>query len=109
MGENGKIYQFLGRSREWYRYQKLVPVPIVKRRSGTGTNLIGTGTDAFSNPVFAYYALLSLVFVHRLFRDPNKGLMGVHIRVYKRENIPYLDDIRLVQLIVQPLRVENCI
>ena len=31
-----------------------------------------------------------LVFVHRLFRDPNKGLMGVHIRVYERENVSYL-------------------
>ena len=81
----------------------------MQRRSGTGTNQSGTGTDAFSNPVFAYYALLSLVFVHQLFRDPNKGLMGVHIRVYERVNISYLDDIRLVQLIIQPLRVENCI
>ena len=32
----------------------------------------------------------SLVLVHRLLRDPNKILMGVHIRVYERENVPYL-------------------
>ena len=32
----------------------------------------------------------SLVFVHRFFRDPNKILMGVHIRVYERENVLYL-------------------
>ena len=31
-----------------------------------------------------------LVFIYQLFRDPNKGLMGVHIRVYERENVPYL-------------------
>ena len=48
------------------------------------------GTGASSNPVFIPLALLSLVFVHRLFRDPNKGLMGVNIRVYERENLPYL-------------------
>ena len=28
MGENGKICHFLGRTREWYRYQRVVPVPI---------------------------------------------------------------------------------
>ena len=68
----------------------MVPVPVV---SGTSTHLqnrVGTSTDASSNPVFAYYALLSLVFVHRLFRDPNKGLMGVHIIVYEGEKVPYL-------------------
>ena len=31
-----------------------------------------------------------LAFVHRLFRDPNKGFMGVHIRLYEKENVPYL-------------------
>ena len=61
----------------WYWYQNL----------GTGTNQSGTGTDASSNLVFLPLALLSLVFVHQLFKDPNKGLMGVHIRVYERENV----------------------
>ena len=65
-------------------------VPVPTNRVGTGTNQSVTSTDAPSNPIFAYFALLSLVFVHRLFRDPNKGLMGVHIRVYERENVPYL-------------------
>ena len=58
--------------------------------SGTSTGPSGTGTDASNNLVFAYYAPLSLVFVHLLFRDPNKGLMGVHIRKYERENVLYL-------------------
>ena len=48
---------------------------------GTGTAPSGIGTDASCNPIFARYALLSLIFVHRLFRDPNKGLMGVQIRM----------------------------
>ena len=74
----------------------MVPVPIV---SGTGNHLqnrVGTvidhsgiGTDASSSPNFCTLALLSLIFVHRLFMDPNKSLM-VHIRVYERENVPYL-------------------
>ena len=34
MGENGEICHFLGRTREWYRYQRVVPVP----KSGTGTH-----------------------------------------------------------------------
>ena len=36
-------------------------------------------------------ALLSLVFVHRLFRDPNKGLMGVQIRMKlsEKHTIPH--------------------
>ena len=62
MGENGEICHFLGKTREWYWYQKLVPVPLivvlvpidrgglvpVPVVSGTGTHLqnkIGTGTD----------------------------------------------------------------
>ena len=57
---------------------------------GIGIEQGGTSTGASSNPVFVPLALLSLVFVHRCFRDPNKGLMGVHIRVYERENVPYL-------------------
>ena len=31
MDENGETYHFLGRTRKWYRYQKLVPVPIDRR------------------------------------------------------------------------------
>ena len=90
MGEKWKNLPFLGRT------HTLVLVPKV----GTGTpspvkdwyryHQSGTTTRASSNPVFVPLALLSLVFVHRLFRDPNKGLMGVHIRAYKRENVPYL-------------------
>ena len=83
-----KIRHFLGRTREWYRYKKVVPVPIMQRsgtgttqsgtgthwqkRIGTSTGPSGTGTDASSNPIFACYVLLSPIFVHRLFRDPNK-------------------------------------
>ena len=101
MDENGEICHFLGRTRKWYRYQKLVSVPIVQRRNGTGTHCqkssstdtgpSGTGTDASNNTVFVSLALLSLVFVHRLFRDPNKRLMGVQIRmkVSEKRTVPY--------------------
>ena len=93
---NGKICYFWVEPAHWYLYQKWVP--IVHRGIGTGTKCWRTGTHspgsigtgASSNPIFVPLALLSLVFVHRLFRDPNKGLMGVHIRVYERENVPYL-------------------
>ena len=76
----------------------MVPVPIVQKRSDTSTTQSGTGThwqlstststgqsgtstDASYNLIFACYALLSPVFVHRLFRDPNKLLMGEQIRM----------------------------
>ena len=87
-------------TKSWYRYPlckgevvlvplKVIPVPINRRGllpvpvvSGTGTHLqnrtctgidqSSTGTDASSNTVFVSLALLSLVFIHRLFRDPNK-------------------------------------
>ena len=83
-----------------YRYPlyrgELVPIPLVglqvpihQRGIGTGTEQGGTSVGASSNLVFVTLALLSLVYVHRLFRDPNKGLMGVHIRVYERENVPF--------------------
>ena len=88
-----------------------VPVPIYQRGIGTGIEQGGTSTGASSNPVFVPLALLSLVFVHRLFRDPNKSLMGVYIRIYEGGNVSYLaalgEAICLVRLIVQPLRVEN--
>ena len=104
---NGKICHFWAEPAHWYWYRKWVPVQIVQRGIGIGTKSwgtvpihqsgIGTGTEqggtntgASDNPVFVPLALLSLVFVHRLFRDPNKGLMRVYIRVYERENVPYL-------------------
>ena len=83
MVENAKIRHFLGKNRV------VVPVPMMQWESGTdttqsgtsthwqcgtgtGTSQSGIGTIASCNPVFACYATLSLVFVHRLFRDPNK-------------------------------------
>ena len=48
------------------------------------------GVATVHNEQFLDCCSKSLVFVHRLFRDPNKILMGVRIRVYERENVPYL-------------------
>ena len=49
-----------------YRYQEgVVPVPIRKRHSGTGTDQSGTITVASSNPDFCTLTLLSPKFVHR--------------------------------------------
>ena len=95
VGEKWKYLPFLGRTRNSVPVPKGgggggVPVPIGERKSGTDIDQSGTVTGASSNPIFVPLALLSLVFVHRLFRDPNKGLIGVHIRVYERENILYL-------------------
>ena len=86
---NGKIYHLWAKLAYWYRYRKwvlvpmdrdqVVPVPIVsgtgthlQNRVGTSTNQSDTGTDASCNLDFCTLALLSLIFVHRLFRDPNK-------------------------------------
>ena len=75
---NSKIQHFLGKTRkwyrtkEWYRYQRVVPVPTKQRRSGTdttqsgigthwqcgtstSTSQSGIGTTAFDNPIFAYF------------------------------------------------------
>ena len=71
MGEKWQNLPFLGKTHNLVPVPKVVvPVPIGQRQSGTST-------DASSNPVFVPLGLLSLVFIHRLFRDPNKGLMGV--------------------------------
>ena len=90
MGEKWKNLPFLGRTAHWYWYRKWLLIPIHQRGIGTDIEQGGTCTGASNNPVFVPLSLLSLVFVHRLFRDPNKGLLGIHIRVYKRENVPYL-------------------
>ena len=44
MGENAKIQRFLGKTRKWYRYQRVVQVPMMQWESGTGTTQTGTGT-----------------------------------------------------------------
>ena len=49
--------------------------------NSTGTGQRGTGTTTSSSPIFPYFALLSPVFIHRLFRDPKKRLMWVQIRM----------------------------
>ena len=38
---------------------KVVPVPIYQKGIGTGIEQGGTGTGSSSNPIFAYFALLS--------------------------------------------------
>ena len=30
MGENGEIFHFLGKTRKWYRYQRVVTVPLCR-------------------------------------------------------------------------------
>ena len=103
-------------TQSWYRYPLYrgdlvpllkiwVPVPIHQQRTGTSTDQSGTSTDASSNPVFVPLALLSLVFVHRLFRDPNKGLMRVQIRMKQSEKctVPrYVGEERFV-------KCDNCL
>ena len=44
MDENAKIQRFLGKIAYGYRYQKVVPVPIMQWASGTSTTQTGTGT-----------------------------------------------------------------
>ena len=44
----------------------------------------------FTASSFWIFVSENLVVIHRYFRDPNKGLMRVHIRVYERENVLYL-------------------
>ena len=62
---NAKSRILWAKTRRWYRYQL----------SGTGTRMqwaIGTGTTTSSSPVLTYFCTVSLVFMHRLFRDPKK-------------------------------------
>ena len=40
--------------------------------TGTGTGQRDTSTTCSSSPVFGYFAPLSPVIIHRLFRDPKK-------------------------------------
>ena len=58
---------------KWYRYQsKWYRYPLTEE-DWYWYNQSGPTTDASSNLGFVPLALVSLVFVHRLFRDPNKG------------------------------------
>ena len=77
-----------------------------KWMTGTGTGQSGTGTTPSNSPVFAYFAPLSPVFIHRLFKDPKKRLTRVQIRMRlsEKRTVPRrlgeaslcLGDIRLV-------------
>ena len=42
--KNAKIQHFWAKTHKWYRYQRVVLVPMMKRASGTGTTQTGTGT-----------------------------------------------------------------
>ena len=67
--------------------------------TGAGTNQSGIGTTTPNSPVFAYFTPLSPIFIHRLFRNPKKLLMGVQIRMRLSEKCTAprrLGDIRLV-------------
>ena len=44
MGENVKIQRFLGKTCKLYRYQRVVPVPMMQWASGTGTTQTSTDT-----------------------------------------------------------------
>ena len=62
---NAKIRHFLGKTLKWYWYQRVVLVPTMQRRSGTGTHWqcgtstgtsqSGTDITASCNPIFAYF------------------------------------------------------
>ena len=77
-----------------------------QRGTGTSTSQSGTGTTTSSSPVFSYFAPLSPLFIHRLFRNPKKRLMEVQIRMRlsEKRTVPrrrgeaklHLSDIRLV-------------
>ena len=116
MCENAKILHFWAKTRRWYRYQLSGTDTMMQWAIGTGTTQTGTGTDwqwitgigtgqsgtgttTSSNPIFAYFAPLSPIFVYQLFRDPKKRLMGVQIRMRlsEKRTVPHrLGDIRLV-------------
>ena len=113
---NAKSRNLWAKTRRWYRYHSTGTGTRMQWAIGTGTTQTGTGTDwqwitgtgtgqsgtgttTSSSPVFAYFALLSLVFVYQLFRDPKKRLMGVQIRMRlsEKRTVPRrLGDIRLV-------------
>ena len=59
--------------------------------SGTGTTQTGTGTTSSCNLKLAYFAPLSPVFIHLLFRNPKKQLMGVQIRmrISEKRTVPH--------------------
>ena len=119
MCENAKIKNFWAKTRRVYRYrwsgtgtgmQWAIGTGTAQTGTGTdwqwitctGTGQSGTGTSGSSSPVFSYFAPLSLVFIHRLFRDPKKRLMGVQIRMRLSEKcivprrLGEAGDIRLV-------------
>ena len=87
--KNAKIEYFWAKTCRVYRYRLsctstgmlwATGIGIVQTCTGTnwqwvtytGTGQSCTGTGCSSNPIFSYFALLSPVFIHRLFGDPKK-------------------------------------
>ena len=78
---NAKIRHFLGKTRKWFWYQRVVPVPTKQRRSGTGTHwqcgIVPIPVKVVPVPLLPetlflhIFAPLSPIFAHRLFRDTN--------------------------------------
>ena len=63
---------FWAKTRKWYQYQKVVPVPMMQRASGTGTTQTGIGTTASNNPVCAYFCTVKSRIRIPIVEDPKK-------------------------------------
>ena len=59
-----KIKHFWDKTHRGYRYQLSGTGTTMQWAIGTGTGQRGTGTTPSSNLVFAYFALLSPLFIH---------------------------------------------
>ena len=70
--KNAKIEYFWTKTRRVYRYRLSCIGTGMQWVTCTGTGQSCTGTGCSSSLIFAYFAPLSPVFIHRLFRDPKK-------------------------------------
>ena len=67
---------FWAKTCKWYRYQRVVPVSMMQRASGTGTTQTGTGTHwqttASNSPVCTYFCTIKSRIRIPIVGDPKK-------------------------------------
>ena len=79
--KNAKIEYFWTKTHRVYWYRLSCTGTGMQWVTCTDTGQSCTDIGCSSSPIFAYFAPLSPVFLHRLFRDLKKRLMGVQIRM----------------------------
>ena len=83
-----KIEHLWAKTRRVYRYRLSCTGTGLQWVTCTGTGQRCTGTGCSNSLIFAYFRVVKSRIRVPMFRDPNKRLMGVQIRISEKCTVP---------------------